>query len=150
MSFRAERRPDAELVRPLLDGIGNHAVNADDGEENREPGEETQQAQPEAFVSRRHRQSLAHWHDVVDGDGRVHFLDDLAHCPRELHRIAHGSYGEVLLGMNVKGTRSGVVPEMLLIRNVDHRPRLFLQARARIGDDAHDFARRVVGETRIV
>ena len=38
---------------------------------------------------------------------------------------------------------------MLLIGNVDHRPRVVAQAHPRIGNDSHDLARPVVGQIRV-
>ena len=93
---RAEGRPDAELAPPQRDAVGQHAVEADRGERQRQRGERAEDGGEEPRRGDRGRQAAGQRADLDDGGGRIDAADDVAQRAGHGERIARGADASVM------------------------------------------------------
>ncbi len=132
--LRAERHPDADLLRPLRDTVRDHAVDPDRRQQERRTREHRQEQHRQPPFGDRVRHHFIHRPDVGDRQLRVerpHQPDDRRDDPAG---VAGGSHGN--------GHRSVRVPRE---RPVGHRAAFGIEAGVLdVADHADDFVLQVV------
>ena len=88
---RAERHPQSDLARALADGVRQHAVNAERGQEQRGAGKQRQQRGAHPRQEHGARQDLIHRAQIVDRLLGIHRPDGAANGRGERDRVALGS-----------------------------------------------------------
>ncbi len=86
-ALRAERDADAELARPLRDGIRNDAIQSDRGQEQRGAGEDAEEQHREFFLEQRSRDHVVHRPRIAERHRFVHVPDGLLHRGQQRQRI---------------------------------------------------------------
>ena len=94
-SRRAERQAHADLLRPLRDRVGHHAVDPDRREHQRQPREDRDQRRVEARAADRVRDQLVHRRDARDRDAGIELLDRAAQRFGQRRGIAGGLQDDV-------------------------------------------------------
>jgi hypothetical protein len=112
---RADRETNADLAPPLCHHERQHPVHAEDGQQQREPGECAEQLRQEPRPADRFIEHRIHLAQADDGDRRVDGADRSLQRRREHRRLEIRAQG------NIHGFRSGGDPALC---SVDRRPGL--------------------------
>ena len=101
-ALRAERHPDPDLARPLRDAVGNHAVDPDRRQDERDGGETAQQHRIEPWLRECPADHFLQRHQLRDKNIAIQPLDD---APQRRLRAGRDCAAEVRKTSGM--TRSG-------------------------------------------
>jgi hypothetical protein len=87
---RAKREANPEFLRTLSNGVGDHAINADRGEDESNRCKDAKQKRGEPRPRERIRKKLIHWGDGGHGQLGVHLLKLAARCGHHREWIIGG------------------------------------------------------------